>query len=145
MSSLARSIVEYAALQCRDNNSMQEGARLGESSNKVEQMLSASHDCMAAYNSLMALRQYFYKEMMEEAMHNGGDRGKVVVMADSCHKVVALLGISHFSLKGEFDFGEASFRTGLRGKLREVEQFLPFGVGVDTLVELCVRYFRVRF
>ena len=145
VSSLARSIVEYGAAQVQAGGTADTGGQQRGGINMVDQLLRSNPDRMAAYHSLVSVKQYFKMNMMEETIHNGGDRGQVEVVAENCHKVLALLAISHFSLKGEFDRGEASFREGLRGKLREVEHLLPHGVGGDTLVELCVRYFRVHF
>ena len=154
VSRLARSIVEYGAIQARvrcvdseDTSMIYRGSQVSDDSNMgmVEHLLSSNKDRIAAYRSLEAMKQYFNQMMMKEAMHNGSNMGKVKEMADCCHKVLSLLGISHYNLKGEFDFGETSFRSGLREKLREVEHFLTCGVGGDTLVELCVRYFRNMF
>ena len=69
--------------------------------------------------------------MIEETIHSGSDRRRVKMVAEGCHKVLALLVISHFSLKGE-----TTFRAGLRGKLGEVEHLLSAGVGGDTIGEL---------
>ena len=144
VSSLARSIVEYGAAQAQTRTSAEissgslEGGQLRQNINMVEQLLRSNKDRMAAYHSLVAIKQYFHSNMTEESIHSGGDRGQVKMVAECCHKVLALLGISHYSLKGEFDRGETSFRAGLRGKLGEVEHLLPPGVGGDTIVELCI-------
>ena len=150
MSSLARSIVEYGAAQAQtrtaaETSSAWEGGQLRQNINMVEQLLGSNKDRMAAYHSLVAIKQYFHRNMMEETIHTGGDREKATMVAECCHKVLALLGISHYSLKGEYDRGETSFRAGLRGKLGEVEHLLPAGVGGDTIVELCTRYSRSNF
>jgi len=151
VSSLARSIVEYGAAQAQTRSAAEtssdswEGGQLRQNINMVEQLLSSNKDRMAAYHSLVAIKQYFLSNMMEETIHSGGDRGQVKMVAECCHKVLSLLGISHYSLKGEFDRGETSFRAGLRGKLGEVEHLLPAGVGGNTVVELCTRYFRSHF
>lgn len=91
----------------------------------------SSKDRMAAYRSLEAIKEYFPSIMMEETIHSGSDRRRVKMVAEGCHKVLALLVISHFSLKGE-----TTFRAGLRGKLGEVEHLLSAGVGGDTIGEL---------
>ena len=132
VSSLARSIVEYGAAQAQTRTAAEtsfgswEAGQLRQNINTVKKLLRSNKDCMAAYHSLVAIKQYFHSNMMEETIHS--DRGQGKMVAECCHKGLALLGISHYSLKGEFDRGETSFRAGLRGKLGEVEQLLPAGV-----------------
>ena len=150
VSSLARSILEFGAAQSRGratpaSDTRVEGGHLREGFSKVDQLLRSNKDCMAVYSSLVAIKQYLQRIIMEETLQCGGTREQAEIVAESCHKVLALLRLSHFSLKGEFDRGQISFRAGLRGRLREVQHLLPEGVSGDILVGWCVRYFRENF
>jgi hypothetical protein len=60
----------------------------------------SSKDRMAAYRSLEAIKEYFPSIMMEETIHSGSDRRRVKMVAEGCHKVLALLVISHLHNRG---------------------------------------------
>ena len=112
----------------------------------LDQVLQSNKDCLAVYNSLVAIKQYIERKIMVETLQCGGwTREHVLMVSEGCQKVLALLRLSHYSLKGEYDLGLRNFRARLKEKLKKVEHLLPPGVSRETLVEWCGNYFRANF
>ena len=103
---------------------------------------------LPVYNSLMAFKQYLFKSLpraLEELGTEMRTKAELEVVAEDYHLSLAMLEFSHYSLKSEYDKGEARFRGRLGGHLMEVRPRLPASVNTDTLVDLCVKYFRSSF
>ena len=103
---------------------------------------------LPVYNSLMAFKQYLFKALpraLEELGTETRTKAELEVVADDYHRSLAMLEFSHYSLKSEYDKGEARFRGRLGGHLREISARLPASVNKDSLVDLCVKYFRSSF
>ena len=103
---------------------------------------------LPVYNSLMAFKQYLFRSLpraLEELGNKTRTKSELEDVAEDYHRSLAMLEFSHYSLKSEYDKGEARFRGRLGGHLREIRPRLPASVNADTLVDLCVKYFRSSF
>ena len=103
---------------------------------------------LPVYNSLMAFKQYLFRNLpraLEELGNKTRSKSELEDVTEDYHRSLAMLEFSHYSLKSEYDKGEARFRGRLGGHLREIRPRLPASVNTDTLVDLCVKYFRSSF
>ena len=103
---------------------------------------------LPVYNSLMAFKQFLFHSLpraLEELGTLARTKADLEGLAEDYHRALAMLEFSHYNLKSEYDKGEARFRGRLGGHLREIGAGLPATVNTDTLVDLCVKYFRSSF
>ena len=122
-------------------------------------------ECISVSSSLQAIQCNIYRKIAEEVVAFGGRSEQAAMVANIAHKLLSLLRLSHFSLKNEFDTGQASFRKILRARLMglgtpmfgvptgkyydkefvlgesHITSLLPHGVNVDTLVNWVAEYF----
>ena len=122
-------------------------------------------ECSSVSSSLQAIQCNIYRKIAEEVVAFGGRSEQAAMVASIAHKLLSLLRLSHFSLKNEFDSGQASFRKILRARLMglgtpmfgvptgkyydkefalgesHIHSLLPHGVNVDTLVNWVTEYF----
>ena len=106
-------------------------------------------ECQAVSSSLQAVHRSIFLRIRGEVAAAGAAEDTAAAIAAVCHKLLSLLRLSHFTLKNEFDGGEASFRrllaarvAGLGGRAGGLAAMLPHGVTVDTLVDWVAQYFR---
>ena len=73
------------------------------------------------------------------------NKSEIEGYAEDYLRALTYLGFSHYNLKTEYDKGEGRFRGRLWKHLQEIRSQVSPNVSIDTLVDLCVKYFRVNF
>ena len=136
--------------------------------NPAEMEESYLKDNLAKVETAMQQRRYGELTSVSSSLQAfafGGRSEQAAMVANIAHKLLSLLRLSHFSLKNEFDTGQASFRKILRARLMglgtpmfgvptgkyydkefvlgesHINSLLPHGVNVDTLVNWVAEYF----
>lgn len=149
------------------NPAEMEESYLKDNLSKVETAMQQRRygECISVSSSLQAIQCNIYRKIAEEVVAFGGRSEQAAMVANIAHKLLSLLRLSHFSLKNEFDSGQASFRKILRARLMglgtpmfgvptgkyydkevvlgesHINSLLPHGVNVDTLVNWVTEYF----
>ena len=76
---------------------------------------------------------------------DGKSKTEMESLAEDYHRALSYLGFSHYNLKNEYDKGEQWFRDRLTTHLHDLGDKIPATVSVQSLTQMCIKYFRANF
>ena len=103
---------------------------------------------LPVYNSLMSFKQYLFKSLpgvLDQLGTVVKNKSELESLAEDYHRALSYLGFSHYNLKNEYDQGEHRFKMRLWKHLSDIKSQISPSVSIDSLVQLCVKYFRSNF
>ena len=96
----------------------------------------------------MSFKQYLFKSLpavLEELGTAAKNKSELESIAEDYHRGLPYLGFSHYNLKNEYDHGEHRFKMRLWKHLSDIQSQIASTVCINSLVQLCVKYFRSQF